>query len=493
MRTLLTNLFRLAGMQIVLALTGIVRNKVLALRLGPDGLGEFQQIFMLVTTVGTLVAFGLGTSLNRNVAAAKTLEAKQKMLANSNFMVWGLSFLAYIVLGVILWQDRSALLAQVGITTNVTALFTLILLVLFIPLNTMQQNQIAFLTGTLDIKSLTEGRILAVIIGTVLSIPLVWFLGLPGAALQFIFLGLVLLFVLGQKLRQLGFHPFQVQADKPTATTLAAIGIASLLSGFSNNLSILAVRTGLIKQFGAEQNGYYQAAFALSLQVKTIVLSSVGSYALASISQQTDRESINKTTDLLLKVVLPIALLAMGLLGIVSLPALVILYSPAFLASATFMPALLTADFLETSVWILGSPVLALGKTFLWLILNLVRYAAALGATFALFPMVGPQAVVWGSLIAVSLRLLLNAYVYLRVFKLTIAARHLPELLGGPAFIFAITLLGTHGKAYWQAYPAAVLLWSGYLAFKFYMNRDTVKEQAHKLKYRLGMAKADSK
>ena len=66
----LADLARLGGMQVALAVAGLVRYKVLALRLGTGGLGEFQQLVTAVGTAMVLVAFGLAFALNRNVATA---------------------------------------------------------------------------------------------------------------------------------------------------------------------------------------------------------------------------------------------------------------------------------------------------------------------------------------------------------------------------------------------------------------------------------------
>ena len=83
-----------AAMQVVVAATGLVRNKVIALRLGPSGLGEVAQLGAIVASVLAVVSFGMQVSLSRNVAHASSFAERQALLANANGLVLALSLLA---------------------------------------------------------------------------------------------------------------------------------------------------------------------------------------------------------------------------------------------------------------------------------------------------------------------------------------------------------------------------------------------------------------
>src|SRR4029453_18342298 len=84
-------------MQFVLAVAGIVRYKVLAVRLGADGFGEFQQLVGATGPVTVLLSFGLGVGLNRNIAAAPGHDERQTLLASANFIVWALGAAGWAV------------------------------------------------------------------------------------------------------------------------------------------------------------------------------------------------------------------------------------------------------------------------------------------------------------------------------------------------------------------------------------------------------------
>ena len=423
MRTILVNLLRLGGMQLVIAGTAIVRNKVLALRLGPDGFGEFMQLTLIVLSAAVIAAFGFGMSLNRNVAAAASDEERQRLLAQANAVNLTLAALILLVLlpAVLL---RPQLLSVVGLTTEPAVVLALVILAAVVPLEAAVQHRVAFLTGVLDIKGMTAGRSLALALGTATGVPIVWLFGLAGAAVQVTLLTLMILLLLDQRCRRIGFRPWALTFDPHTMRVLAGFGLASLTAGFALQLSDVLVRSALIRDTGLAQNGIYQAALSITHQVKAIVLGSVGSYALATLSHEVTRERVIETSNRLLSAVLPIAAVALAALGLLSGPALVVLYSADFLAAQRVLPWLLSADFLHVTIWVLGAPLLALGRVRVWLVLELVYLCARVAASLTLLPVFGVVGIAIGHALATTLHLLLTGGYYVLAFRFSVAPRN---------------------------------------------------------------------
>ena len=441
MRKLIVHLSQLAGMQLVLAVSGIVRNKVLALQLGEVGMGEFNQVVLFTGTVTILVTFGMGVGLNRNAAAAKTLEEKQRVLASSNLIVLVLTLVAWSVMALALWQD-GGFVGRLGLEARPEILLTLVLLAVFIPVDVLKNNLIAFLTGVMDIKGMTAGRSQAVIIGTVAAVPIIWYFGLPGAALQYVLLSLLIVVLLLRRCVVLGYRPWRTVWDRATMLSLSYFGFASLLSSFAYQFSDLTVRTALINQRGAAENGFYVASLSLVEQVRAVVLGSVGSYSLASLSSDSTRENIVKTSNQLLAAVLPLAALASAGLGLLSLPALIILYTSEFTEAAKYMPFLLAANFLQVFVWIIGAPQLALNMIRTWIFLELAQAATRWGTALWLLPIIGGQAVAVAYLVATASHLLFSAYIYFVRLNLSIKRVYVFDIFLGLAVVFAASYLG---------------------------------------------------
>ena len=442
MRRVLVNLVQLGGMQFVIALTAVARNKVLALRLGTDGFGEFSQIALLGVSASVLVAFGLGMSLNRNVAAAGTEEERQRLLSQSNGVVLLLAA-AVASIAIALVALRPDLLSVVGLEPRPAILAAVAILILYVPLEAAVKHRVAFLTAVLDIAGMTSGRSTALAIGTAVSIPIVWYFGLVGAAVQLTLITGGILLLLDRRCRRIGYRPWGVRFQWTVVRFLAAFGIASLLAGFAQQMGDLFVRSWLIRSLDASQNGIYQSALSITYQVKAIVLGSVGSYSIATLSKDASRERVNQTADQLLSVVLPIGAVALAGLGLLSGPAILILYSQEFLPAQGLLPFLLTGEFVQVMIWVVGAPLLARNRVWTWLAFELIFTTARTVAAVALIGRLGVDGVAVGYAAASVLHLLITGGYFLGVFRYRIGPRNALAFGFGTALVAGMSYLGS--------------------------------------------------
>lgn len=442
MRQVLVNLIQLGGMQFVIALTAVARNKVLALRLGTDGFGEFSQLALIAIAASVLVAFGLGMSLNRNAAAAKSDEERQHLLSQSNGVVLILTA-AIAAAAAALLVFRPDLLAVFGLEPRTNIIAALLILIVYIPLEAAVKHRVAFLTAILDIGGLTAGRSTALAIGTVVSIPIVWFYGLIGAAVQLTLITGFIVLLLDRRCRRIGYRPWGVRFRWTVVRFLAAFGIASLIAGFAQQLTDLFVRSILIRTLDASQNGIYQSALSITYQVKAIVLGSVGSYSIATLSQDASREKVVETSNRLVAVVVPIGAVALAGLGLLSAPAVLILYSAEFLPAQNLLPFLLTGEFVQVLIWVVGAPLLARNRVWTWLTFELIFSAARTVTAIYLIPRLGVTGVAVGYALASVLHLLVTGGYYLGVFHYSIAWRNALMFVAGTGLVAGMAYLGS--------------------------------------------------
>ena len=440
MRSLLANLVQLGGMQVVIAGTALVRNKVLAARLGADGFGVYAQLTLLALAAAVVVAFGLGMSLNRNVAATPDRAGRQRLLAQANGVVLALTALVALALpGLLLWPDA---LRTFGLEPTPAVVAALLILGAFVPLEAAVQHRVAFLTGALDVKGMTSGRSLALAIGTAVSLPLVWWFGLLGAALQLTLMTLLIAAFLDRRLRRLGYRPWAIAFDRPTLRLLAGFGVASLLAGFGQRAADVVVRSALITTVDAAQNGIYQAATAITYQVKAVVLGSVGSYAIATLAQDASRAAVQAAAGRLLSVVLPIAAVALAGLGLLSGPAILVLYAPSFLEAQAVLPYLLVAEFVQVPVWVLGAPLLAMDRVRVWLAFEIGASVVRAVLALALLPTLGVVGVAVAAAATSAVQLLATGAFFVGVLRLQVAARDVALLAGGLVVVAGAAALG---------------------------------------------------
>jgi antigen flippase len=438
-RRIVTVLTQLGMMQFVVAIGGLVRNKVMAVYLKPDGFGEFMQLTSIAAAVWVFVQFGMAVGLSRNTAAATNGKDRQRQLSTANLLTIFLAFASLALLIPLLLSTASnPLLAALGVHPGVAEKELLLVLLSIAPIEALRNNYVSFLQGVVDIKGLSTKRAMAVLASTAVAVPLIAAFRISGACVQTLFASLFVAVLLGMRCRALGYQPLGIAWDRHTARTLTFFGGASLVSGFSNNATDTLIRAHLISSAGIAENGLYQAAFSLSSLVTTVILGSVGAYSLATLSQTRDTKIVASRMEELLRVVLPIAAVSLGGVGLLSQPIFSTLFSPAFNQAARFLPLLLCANYVQAAAWVAGAPLLAFGLIRAWIVIQVVGVALRYAVTILSSPLIGANSVPAGVLAAMAFDLLANIVVCSRFITLRIDGRMLlPFSVGGIAVLCA--------------------------------------------------------
>lgn len=436
-RRIVTVLTQFGMMQFAVAIGGLVRNKVMAVYLKPAGFGEFTQLLSIAGAVWVFVQFGMAVGLSRNTAAAKEGEGRQRQLSAANLLTIFLALASLALVVPMLFSGASTpLLVALGIHPGLRQKTLLLILLSIAPIEVVRNNYVSFLQGVVDIKGLSAKRTIAILASTALAVPLIAAFGLTGACIQTVFASLFVALLLGMRCSTLGYHPLGIAWDRQAILTLTSFGSASLLSGFSNNATDTLIRAHLISTAGMAENGFYQAAYSLSSLVTTVILGSVGVYSLATLSETKDTKVVSSRMEELLRVVLPIAVLSLGALGLVSQTLFSVLFSPAFNQAARFLPFLLCANYIQAAAWVTGAPLLGFGLIRVWIVIQLAGVGLRYAATVLSSPSIGAYSVPAGVLAAMAFDLLANVVVCCRYIKLRIDGRMLlPFSLGGAAVL----------------------------------------------------------
>lgn len=392
-RAVLKAMMELGGLQVVLALTGLVRNKVAAVYLSTAGMGEWAQILNVATTAFIIVQFGMIIGLSRNVAAAKNETDRQRQLSVANTLTMATALLI-----------SASAVAIFSVSSTNTVLRALCipgrfkwLLVLFVflmaPVEGLRNNFLSFLQGVLDIRGIATKRAIAVVLATVASIPLVAVFGVVGACLQFALGSLLMAVLLGHRCHQLGYRPLQFHWDRSSAMSLATLGGASLAVSFAYSWVDVLIRSRLIRYGGLSAAGIYQAAFLLSSQVTQIALGSIGVFSLASISRSTAPDAISRQLHTMYRVVLPVTAVGLGMMALLERPATQLLFSAQFVSSVALLPMLLAGNSVQAASWVAGAPLLACGMVRTWFKVQLLGALLRYAIVTTLIPVLGTQAI----------------------------------------------------------------------------------------------------
>lgn len=176
MRALLRSVF-LVGLSSV-ANTGasILRNKLLAVTLGPTGIGLFAQLFGLQALVAGVAPLGLQVAALRYIALYRTQEPERLarfVSTSARMFPWmsaGATVLCLIVLRPL----------AVWATGSVDYMVMLIPAILGIPFLVQSQTWLTYVQAGLDMRAYSRALVLASALGLLLLVPLVLIWGLGG-------------------------------------------------------------------------------------------------------------------------------------------------------------------------------------------------------------------------------------------------------------------------------------------------------------------------
>ena len=170
------------------------------------------------------------------------------------------------------------------------------------------------------------------------------------------------------------------------ARNFAGMSAAMLASGLAGSGALLVVRGHIAATQGLTVTGQFDAAWGLSMNHVTLVLSSLQTYYLPALARS--RNAAQR--DAHISSVLTVAVLAAG--GVIAAIALLkpwlltLFYSSAFRPASRYLRWTLLGDYLKVTSWILSIPILAGAKMKMFLTADLVAYCLFVAVAAGLAP-----------------------------------------------------------------------------------------------------------
>jgi len=383
----------IGGASLINILVGLLRIKVVAVMLGPAGVGLVGILLNLMSTVATIAALGFGTVGTRQIAEAVGREDQQGIDSARRALFWGTLCLAFVG-GILVWSLRHVLadkvLADPGMASTVGWL------AVGVALTVAAGSQGAMLTGMRRIGDYARVQVCTAAMSTVLGLAAIWSLGEAGLLL-YILAGPLAAFVAGQfylaRLPKLQTPRTPLRLLGEQWKTMARLGMAFMVAGLVGMLGQLAVRTLVQQQLGADSLGHFQAAWMISMTYLGFVLGAMGTdYYPRLTAVIHDHAAVNRLVNEQTEV----ALLLAGpvLLGMLALAPWVVrlLYSADFDAATDVLRWQILGDVLKIASWPLGFVILAAGAGRTFMFSESAAMVVFAGVTWLALPWLGIQA-----------------------------------------------------------------------------------------------------
>jgi len=170
------------------------------------------------------------------------------------------------------------------------------------------------------------------------------------------------------------------------ARSFGAMSAAMLASGLAGSGALLAVRGHITATQGLTVTGQFDAAWGLSMNQVTLVLSSLQTYYLPAVARSRTRGERDAHISSVLTVAALAAAGAIAAIALLKPWLLTLFYSAAFRPAAGYLRWTLLGDYLKVTSWILSIPILAAADMKMFLAADLVAYGVFLALATGLAP-----------------------------------------------------------------------------------------------------------
>jgi len=406
----------IGGSSVVNIIFAIIRNKAMAVLLGPGGVGLMGLYNSIADLAQNLAGLGIQASGVRQIAeSAGSGEADR--IARTAIVLRRIS----IVLGL----AGAALLAALSLPI---AEFTfgdkqhtagVLLLSVAIFFRLVSAGQIALIQGMRQIANLARINMLAALCSTVISIPMVYFFGEQGIVPSLVATaGITILtsWWYARKIR-IGTPAMSLPQISQETRALLKLGFVFMVSGFLTVGAAYAIRIIVLREDGVAAAGLYQAAWALGGLYAGFILQAMGTDFYPRLTAVAgDHAECNRLVNEQAQVSMLLA--GPGVVATLTLAPLVmrLLYSPEFHPAVDLLRWICLGMMLRLVAWPMGFIVLAKGaqKIYFW-----TEVAAAIVHVGLAWLLVGRFGYIGAGIAFFGLYVWHNALIYIIVLRLT--------------------------------------------------------------------------
>ena len=426
------------GVQVMGILCSIIRTKLVALWIGPVGIGLFGLFNNALEMISTGTNLGIRSSSVRDISQA--LASDRGLVARMVTVVRRWSLWLGLA-GALLTLSLAPLLSQItfGDSAHIWGFVALSIAVL---LQALTNGEYAILQGTARLKRLASVTLWGTIVGLAISIPMFYLLR-ERSILPSIIAYAAALAAFAWLFRNREYPSVKVNSRETfdMGKGFVRLGIYMTLGNFATILASYAFNAWLNVNAGTETVGYYQAGYTLINKYTGLILTALGMeyyprLAKVAESRMRLRAFVSQEINVAIAVMAPVVALFILLREVV----VWLLYTPEFNVILTFISWGMIGTVLRTLSWCLAFTILAKGdgKTYLWtevasavinLALNIVFYRwwglTGLGIAF---------------LVSYLLYTIIIAVVYFRGYRLSISRASIYNLLWTLAVASAVMI-----------------------------------------------------
>ena len=396
------------------AIALFVRNKIIALSLGPYGVGLISQLTNLSLVISNFASVGINVGLIKYIA--ENLSNRKEKI--HQIIVTGLKIIfvctmVFTTFGILFSKQISE-----NLLDNKIYYALIIISFIGLPFLVLFNFYRSIFRGLLEIKKYILAGIFNSFITVIVLFPLIKLYHIKGAIwgmsigylISMIFIKSI---IRKTNLFKIELNLFKGKIDTQIATNLIKFGFASLIAGTSTLVGLLFIRTVIVQRLDMVNAGYFQAIFAISSQSITLILDSIGTYAYPFISSIKIKDNLIKELNNIMRLSMIITVPIISGIILFKENFIIILYSKEFLPIMKILPIQLFGDFFKIIGWSMGVALLPLKRLKMFVFIDLFVNLIFVGISIMLIKNYGIKGICAGYLISFIFHPIIN-YIYLK-------------------------------------------------------------------------------
>lgn len=365
-----TSLF--GGVQVYTILIQIIKSKVIAVLLGPLGVGVQGLYQSALDLVRQATSFGIAQSAVRDVSEAHGSGDKERVNRTVTILrkiVWFTGLLG--LLSVVVF---SPLLSNASFGNN-DYILSFIFLSVILLLDQVSAGQKVVLQGMRRLKDLAKATAIGITVSLVFSIPLYYFWGVKGIVPALILTSVVTLIVSWFYSRRVIINKVPISAKEvfQGGKSMMVMGIAMSLSGVMATGGAYLIRGLLRKWGGIDEVGLFQAGFVIINSYVGLVFSAIATDyypRLASVNRDNVkcRDVVSQQGEISVFLLAPLLSVCILLMPTV----IKILYTDQFLSADGFIKWACIGMMFRLASWLVSYMFVAKAESKLFIINELI-------------------------------------------------------------------------------------------------------------------------
>lgn len=349
------------GVTVFQIIVNLIKNKFIAVLLGPFGMGISGIITSTISMVSSLTGLGLQTASVRDVSKAYK-NGNQNDLAETvtilRKLVWFTGFLGLLIVACF-----ASYFSQLAFGNEEYALYFRFVSIVLL-LDQLCVGQTVLLKGTFHYRYMAKASLLGSIVGLFFTIPLYYIGGVNAIVPVIVITSIIHLVFSSFYSRKVIFQKaaLSIRDIFVKGRTMIVMGLALAMSSVVSASSVYIQRVILSNIGSIEDVGLYTAGIGIATQYINIIFTSISSdYSprLASVSGDNDEfiKTINRQMKLLITVIAPMIILFIVLIREIT----ILLYSDKFLPISGMLEWVMFGMFFRATSWSISYALIARG------------------------------------------------------------------------------------------------------------------------------------